>query len=82
MEKPRNPLGGDHTNVAAPGSGEQEALGGGARDSSCTSAQKRVCPIVRMEGGQRNDVIFFLNSVLGLVDLSCACCISFHLVAI
>lgn len=38
----------------------REALGGGARDSSCTSAQKRVCPsIVRMEGGQRNDVIFF-----------------------
>ena len=61
----------------------REALGGGARDSSCTSAQKRVCPsIVRMEGGQRNDVIFFFNSVLGLVDLSCACCISFHLVAI
>ena len=37
----------------------REALGG-ARDCSCTSAQKRVCPsIVRMEGGQRNDVIFF-----------------------
>ena len=38
----------------------REALGG-ARDGSCTSAQKRVCPsIVRMEGGQRNDVIFFV----------------------
>ena len=37
----------------------REALGG-ARDGSCTSAQKRVCPsIVRMEGGQRNDVSFF-----------------------
>lgn len=45
----------------------REALGGGARDSSCTSAQKRVCPsIVRMEGGQRNDVIFFFQFGAGL----------------
>ena len=27
MERPRNPLGGDHTNVAAPGSGEQGGPG-------------------------------------------------------
>lgn len=61
----------------------REALGG-ARDGNCTSAQKRVCPsIVRMEGGQRNVIFFFFfNSVLGLVDLSCACCVSFHLAAI
>ena len=39
MEKPRNPLGGDHTNVAAPGSGEQ---GGPGRRSE--RQQLHFCP--------------------------------------
>lgn len=61
MERPRNPLGGDHTNVAAPGSGEQGGPGRSER------RQLHFCPEAgvsfhREDGGwsEKCDFFFFL----------------------